>query len=301
VDWPIYAIKDIVGELQRNDTILRVCISMVTNKRAPRDTLVVIDQLERAEKDISVLVAPTMIDRLWLEKIHDTSVDKVGIAVDAATPELFREYRGKGVNGPHRWDHYWQIFKDSISFFGAENTGIHLITGLKETERDIVKIIQKVRDMGSDTHLFSFFPEKGSDLENLPQPGIGTYRRVQLARELIFQQESSYEKMDFNEDGQIIGFGTPENVLNRIIEDGTAFMTQGCKNTHGFITCNRPYSNCTPFQAAKGELRNFPFKPTHNDIIIIKKQLADYNIDSWIRTLAEADDFLIDEIEDLAE
>ena len=34
--------------------------------------------------------------------------DRVGIAIDAATPELFDQLRGKGVGGPHRWDHYWE-------------------------------------------------------------------------------------------------------------------------------------------------------------------------------------------------
>jgi len=50
--------------------------------------------------------------------------------------------------------------------------GVHFIVGLGEAEEKMVKAIQKAYDMGALTHLFSFFPEEGSLLENHPQPPI---------------------------------------------------------------------------------------------------------------------------------
>ncbi|MHA1791583.1 MAG: radical SAM protein [Promethearchaeota archaeon] len=299
VEWPIYKtelfVKALKSDVARD--IRRECISMVTHPRAREDTLIVARELGKTGKDLSVLLAPTIINKSWLEELkQSTPVEKVGIAIDAATPELFDKLRGKGVKGPHSWKKYWEIFQQSIDIFDPDHASIHLIIGIGETEKEAINIIQKVHDMGSDTHLFSFFPEPGSAMENHAQPGIGTYRRIQLAREAIHQGLTSINKMQFNESGQIIDFGLSKNNFNSLIDNGIAFCTQGCKDDKdGFITCNRPYSNSTPFQAAKGELRNFPFIPNENDKKIIKKQLNDYDPDSWIRPLDSCEDFIIEE------
>ncbi|MHA1700543.1 MAG: radical SAM protein [Promethearchaeota archaeon] len=298
VKWPVYPIDSIVDALKspRCKHVKRSCISMVTHPRARDDTFKVITKLRATGKDISVLIAPTVIDKQWLVELNDLGIDKVGIAIDAATPRLFEKLRGKGVNGPHRWEKYWSVLKDAIEVFGGSRTGIHLIVGLGETERECVQIMQKVFDIGSTTHLFSFFPEPGSKLELHPQPGIGTYRRVQLARELLERGLTSIDKMEFNEQEQIIDFGMAEDLLDTVIMDGSAFLTQGCKDEKGFITCNRPFSNCTPFQAAKGETRNFPFPPNADDLVLIKRQLRNYDTGSWVRPLEFEEDFIIDEV-----
>ncbi len=297
VKWPAYRTSEIARILQSSacKAVHRACISMVTHPRAKGDTLSVVDELSCTGKNISVLVAPTVIDVKWLDALRNTKVDKVGIAIDAATRDMFDAHRGKGVKGPHSWDHYWKIFHAASSVFGGQNTGIHLIIGLGETERDAISVIQRVHDAGSDTHLFSFFPEPGSREQSRPQPSIGKYRRVQLARELIHRGLANADGMEFNEYGQVTGLGAPGATVDAVIDQGIAFMTQGCKETDGFISCNRPYSNCTPFQAATGEWRKFPFPPTKDDIRIITRQLADFNEDSWVRTLDETDDFLLDE------
>lgn len=295
VEWPIYSIEVIVQALSTSkcDDIERVCISMVTHKGAREHTINIVRGIEESGKPISVLLCPTVINKSWLEMLHETTVDKVGIAIDAATPELFDAHRGKHVNGPHDWGRYWKTLMDSIDIFGPRNTGVHLIVGLGETEAQMMKTIQEVHDLGSITHLFSFFPEKGSKLESHPQPAIGTYRRIQLAREAIWRDMTTFEKMEFNNKGQLVDFGVPDGALDALIGDGIAFLTQGCTDSSGNMVCNRPYSNCTPFQASKGELRNFPFPPEKDDLAMIKAQLRDYDPDSWVRTLSETEDFLI--------
>ena len=75
--------------------------------------------------------------------------DRVGIAIDAATAELFDQLRGSGVGGPHRWDHYWKVVQMATSVFGKFYVGIHLIVGLGETEKEMVEAIQKGQDYGS--------------------------------------------------------------------------------------------------------------------------------------------------------
>jgi len=105
---------------------------------------------------------------------------------------------------------------------------VHFIVDLGETEEEMVKAIQKAYDMGALTHLFSFFPEEGSLLENHPQPPIGTYRRIQLARYLINKDISKYENMKFDEKRRIIDFGVSKKVYNGVVESGLPFMTSGC-------------------------------------------------------------------------
>ncbi|MHA1681086.1 MAG: radical SAM protein [Promethearchaeota archaeon] len=298
VDWPIVKTSEIIERLKSPSLgyIRRVCISMITHKRAKEDTLVIADMLENTMKQVSVLLSPTNLNRRWLEELKKTTVDKVGIAIDASTPALFDKLRGKGVKGPHSWNKYWKTISDAIEIFGSSHTGIHLVIGVGETEKEAIELMQKIHDAGSDTHLFSFFPEPGSAMEHEPQPGIGTYRRIQLAREAIHRDLTTLNRMSFNESGQVVDFGMMEKAQSMLIDDGIAFMTQGCKDdADGFITCNRPYSNCTPFQAAKGELRNFPFKPEREDLLLIKKQLRDYDRDSWVRTLEKAEDFILED------
>ncbi|MFX0102042.1 MAG: radical SAM protein [Candidatus Hodarchaeota archaeon] len=297
VDWPVFETRKIVKLLKSSssDVIKRVCISMVTHKNAPSDTITMVNHLLETDKLISVLVAPTIIDRQFLQELRDAGVDKVGVAMDAATPELFEKFRGKAVKGPHSWSTYWNIFKESMEILGPGNTGVHMIVGLGETEKQMIDKMQEIHNLGSDTHLFSFFPEAGSLLEKNPQPGIGTYRRIQLAREAMHLGLTTAGQMKFNEKEQVVDFNLTTAQFDELISDGRAFQTQGCTDNEGIMVCNRPYSNCTPFQASKGELRNFPFKPASDDLALIRRQLGDYNPDSWIRTLEKADDFLLDE------
>jgi biotin synthase len=280
VDWPIVHMDHVLERLKTDISrhVERVCISMVTNRRARRDTLIIVENLRRKMDMISGLITPTIIDKKWLYKLNEAGADKVGIAIDAATKELFEKHRGLGVGGPHKWEKYWNTVADALDVFGRYNVGVHLIVGLGETEDEMVRAIQMAYDMGALTHLFSFFPEDGSPLEKHPQPPIGTYRRIQLARYLINKGLTEYPKMKFDEKGRIIDFGVDKVILDKVVESGLPFMTSGCSGRTMENACNRPYANCTPYQAYIGELRNYPFRPEKSDIEIIRKQLCNYEI-----------------------
>ncbi len=297
VDWPTYSLDDIIKALNSDVAphVERVCVSMITNARAKQDILKVCKKInEETDKLISGLIAPTLADKTWLQELKNSGVDKVGVAIDTANPELFERYRGKGVKGPHKWEKYWNVLLECRNIFGPENVSVHLVTGLDETEEEMVKFFQALQDLGVQIHLFSFFPEECSALEHRSQPGIGNYRRIQLARYLLSKDLSHYERIQFNKEGMIIDFGLEDKKLNEIIEEGKAFMTSGCSGKSLEVACNRPYANCTPFQAYMGEARNFPFLPNSNDIDKIKKQLKDYNPKSYIKTIEEAEVFISD-------
>ncbi|MDI6763795.1 MAG: radical SAM protein [Thermodesulfobacteriota bacterium] len=268
VDWPLYSLEEIIGRTKGKDQIHRVCISMITHPKALEDTTHVIKKIkEETDLFISVLITPTLIHNIEsLEAMKRAGADRLGIAIDAVTPQLFDQLRGKGVNGPHRWDHYWDVVRMAVEVFGKFYAGIHLIVGLGETEREMVETIQKGQDRSAYTHLFSFFPEKGSPMQDHPSPPLDQYRRIQLARWIINQGLGSIEQMRFDEKGKLVDFGTD---IEPFVEMGEPFMTSGCPGRNGKVACNRPYGNERP----SGPIRNFPFIPEPEDIEEIKKQL----------------------------
>jgi biotin synthase len=268
VAWPLYPLEEIIERTKGKDQIHRVCISMITHPKAMEDTLYVIERLrEETNLFISVLVSPTLIRTKGpLVAMQKAGVDRVGVAIDAATPQLFDQLRGAGVGGPHQWNHYWEVTGMAVSVFGRFYVGIHLIVGLGETEKEMIDAVQRGQDMGAYTHLFSFFPEKGSPMEKHSSPPLNQYRRIQLARWIINESLGSAGQMKFDEQGRLIDFGMD---VEPLIQIGEPFMTSGCPGRDGKVACNRPYGNERP----SGPIRNFPFMPDAEDIEEIKKQL----------------------------
>ena len=132
------------------------------------------------------------------------------VALDAVTPAIFDRTRGRGVDSPHRYDKYWQAIEWAAEIYGAEKFGAHLICGMGETEREILEVAQKIRDLGGHNHMFAFFPERGSLMEDWPAVDRGQWRRVQLARFLIDYRGKRVEDMSFDESGRVVDFGVPQ-------------------------------------------------------------------------------------------
>ena len=272
VPWPVVSLDEIAARSrQRPSAIKRVCLSMITHPRVAQDARVILQRLHRElpAVPISVLSNPTLLTRADLEFYRDIPIDRLGIAVDAATEPIFDSHRAKEVRGPHRWDRYWRFFEDALEVFGPNRVGIHLIVGLGETEEEIVRLIGRIRQAGGSTHLFSFFPEAGSRLAGHPQPPVGQYRRVQLARYLIDEDLATPETFSFDEQGRLVGFGAAQQRAEQATATGIPFMTSGCPDETGMVACNRPFGDCTPGD----DIRSFPFQPDEEDMALINRQL----------------------------
>ena len=268
VDWPIYAVDDIIDGINNAPPyVLRTCISMITNGKCRPHTVEIVRRLRRETRiPVSVLISPTILMVEDLRIMEDAGVDKIGVAIDLANPELFDRYRGKGVSGPHRWERYWEIMEAGLEIFGHPHVGAHLMVGLGETEREMVSIMDRLWRMGVVNHLFSFFAEKGSTLAHWPRPPWPIYLRVQLARYLIEEGLSRYDDMAFDPQGHIVDFGLDPGRLRKIIDLGTPFMTTGCLGPDGQVACNRPFGNCLP------DVRqwNYPYPPNEEELILIR-------------------------------
>jgi biotin synthase len=203
-----------------------------------------------------------------LEAIKDAGADRIGIAVDAATQELFEIHRGPGVKGPHNWELFWQTMANAVEVFGIYKVGVHLIVGLGETEAEMVQTISLAGQLGVLTHLFSLFPEAGTRIGNNSQPPLAKYRRIQLARYLINEGIISQQSIQFTPEGKIADFGVE---IEKYLEEGMAFMTSGCPGEDGRLACNRPFANERP----SGPIRNYPFVPKSKDREMIRTQIWD--------------------------
>jgi len=272
VDWPAYPLTTVMERLSRDyaSHVQRVCVSMITHRQAVEDTLAITRALKEAvDIPISLLISPTILNDLDLINLKEAGADMIGIAVDAATKSVFEEHRGKGVKGPHKWEKYWAILEEAGRIFGQDKFGAHLIVGLGESEEEMVEAIQRVRNLGGKTHLFSFYPEQGSKLAESSSCDVSQYRRVQLARYLIDHDLCLAEKMGFDDNGRLTDFGLTKERLDEIIDSGAPFQTSGCPGKTMEGACNRPFGDGPP-----SDIRSFPFRPNKDDLRLIRIALS---------------------------
>jgi len=273
VEWPLRGLNEVIEAIKKFDhngcslRPYRVCVSSITNPKALNAEIEVIKRIYDATKlPISALITPTIFTKEAMKKLRDAGAERIGIAIDCASEELFNLLRGVHARSPHKWSRYLEGVVEAVEVFGKGKVGIHIIVGLGESEKDAVRLIQWAHDVGAETHLFSFYPEEGSVLDGWVRPPISQYRRVQLARYLINAELSRYEWMKFNNEGQISDFGVSRGVLNEVINTGLPFVTSGCPG------CNRPYANERPSERP----RNYPYIPRGKELNIIIRELNTY-------------------------
>ena len=278
VDWPAVPMEQVVEIVARdgsNTPFHRMCISMITHPRSDEDTVSVLkawtSRIDPASLPVSILSNPTTMQRADVIRLKDLGADIFTVALDAATPELFERTRGKGVASPHSWQKYWEILEDARDIFGRDKFGAHIIVGMGEREHDVLTLVQRLVDMGGHSHMFCFFPEKGSLMDHLAATPRDQWRRVQLARYLIDYAGVRVEHMRFDNEGRVTDFGMPTSELDAIIDKGTAFRTSGCpgKEADDVSACDRPYGDSPPSNIA-----SYPFPLAPVDIRRARHQLG---------------------------
>ena len=271
VQWPTFDVKTIIEKtLEHKERLRRVCVSMVTHPRAVDDAVLLTGRFHReVGLPISVLMTPTIMTEKDLHELKKQGAEMASVAVDLATPELFALHRGKGVNGPHRFEQYLYFLEQATEVFGKNKTGCHLIVGMGETERQMVQMFQTVRDLGARTHLFSFYPESGSVLADRPTAPADQYRRMQIARYVIDRSIARMEEMTFSAEGRLLALGIDERKREAILDSGLPFMTSGCPGKGMAVACNRPFGDGRP-----SDIRSYPFPLEEADVALVREQMG---------------------------
>lgn len=267
VTWPIFPTQNLLKALARavaEDKIKRVCIQALNYQG-------VFAHLEALAKEIktqtmvplSVSCQPLNMENM--QRLKDAGVDRLGVALDAATEAVFDRVKGGGVGSIYRWDNQFRLLQEALAVFGRGNVSTHVIVGLGETERETTQVIERFMDMGVLPALFAFTPIRGTALEGKSPPSLESYRRLQLARYLLVKGLVRVAELQFNDKGQIIGFGKSASAAKAAVESGEPFQTSGCKD------CNRPFYNEKP----SGPIYNYPIKIKLKEIEKIKGQISE--------------------------
>ena len=266
VTWPTFKTRQVVDGIERtarDGSIKRVCVQTLNYPQVFDEVLFLVREIKsRVTVPISVSCQPLNPERM--KALADVGVNRISIALDAATEEIFDRVKGRNMGGPYRWEKQRKALQEAVRVFGEGSVSTHLIVGLGETEKEICKTIQWCVDSGVYPGLFAFTPILGTALEDNPQPSLSSYRRVQLAHHLLTHRKSRFENMAFDRNSCLRDFGIPKERLLEVVDTGEPFLTSGCPG------CNRPYYNERP----GGPLYNYPRQLLPEEIEEAKRMLG---------------------------
>jgi len=272
VDWPIFKTDQIIDQMEKYQPRMgRFCISQVVHRRTHEDTMEIIRQYrKRVDVPISVLVAPPVLNRERIQEMKDAGVDMIGVGLDAVTEKVFDRRRGKGVRGGLVWRKYWEVIEMSREIFGPWKINCHVVVGLGDSDEDILKFIVHIKSRQIFAYLFHFYPEPDTRMARSKRPSLLRSRKIQLLKYLLETDQITLDQISFNRRGTIVRASINSKILDRAINSGVPFMTNGCPDENsGLTSCTRPFGSYRPGEP----FRDYPFVPTEGDKREIRREL----------------------------
>ncbi len=268
VTWPAYPLSKVLTKLSQlgdNSPFQRLCFQTLVYPRLKEDLIHLIDSFHQIAPTLPLSAALPPLPQTFLYKLKELGLERVAIALDTVTPEIFRTIKGQEANGPFRWESHILALESALAVFGSGKTTTHFIIGLGETEEEAVKFMQEIIDRGVEVGLFPFTPIPGTPLAHWARPSLKSYRRIQLAHFVIKHRMARAEELTFDtHTREITSLGVSRDKLSAIIDDGRAFQTTGCSG------CNRPFFTERPSEP----LYNYPTSPPAEKLLEIRQQLG---------------------------
>lgn len=250
VPWPEFPQEEaieLIGKAYEEGKLKRVCLQVVATNQAVDQAKEFLKKMrQRCTAPLSISCKVTSLEDV--QELIQIGVDRIGLALDAATCETYQEIKGGDLQA--RIDFLIQAAEKFPNHIAT-----HLIAGLGETEEEIIKLIQLCYSKGIRVGLFAFTPVKGTRLADRKPPALDSYRRVQAARFLIEQDYSLANSFIFRE-GKLLNYGIKPTELKEYLKNGRAFQTSGCPD------CNRPFYNERPGTS----LYNYPASLTSQEL-----------------------------------
>jgi len=211
VEWPPFDMEEVIKKVEESRAE-RICIQSPYGE-GYAEMLAEVARKMRGSKPISVSISA--ISERELKMLKEAGVERVGVGLDCATPEIFAKWK-KGVPS---WEAYMKTLQDAKKIFG--NATCHLIIGLGESDKEAIELMMGMKEKGIDIALFALFVKNDNRVE------LSRYRAIQLARYVIYHGGGEF---CFDEEDNL-----KEIVLENVSEE--AFLTSGCPH------CNRPFYN----------------------------------------------------------
>ena len=233
INWPEYSWNEVEASLAQAEEkgIERICLQSVRHTDG-------IDTLLEIVGRIKVITTLPLSLSAWIEdedeaaELVDSGVERISVSLDVINSNAHERIKGGLLH--KRLD---LLLRCAEKLPGRIST--HIICGLGETEAEALSLIERLLQAGVTPALFAFTPLKGTPLADADPPQIDSYRRIQAGFFLIQKKIVDGTSFKF-ENGRLISFNLPKNVLVKVLADGKAFQTSGCPG------CNRPYYNERP-------------------------------------------------------
>lgn len=221
--WPPVNMEDLLSALTRGNFV-RVCLQVLHYPGMVDDVVLLAREIvKRTSAPVTANMVP--IPPRDMERVRDAGVSSMGIAIDAATPAIFSEVKGREAGNDFTWEGHWRALENAVQVFGEAAT--HFIVGLGERDEDLRECFGRALRMGAHVGLFRHTPVGAVRGENVTP---GRYHAVQL---MLYLMKKKCGDVEFRR-GMITRLLVPEN-LRDDVEMGVPFLTPGCPG------CNRPF------------------------------------------------------------
>lgn len=241
VTWPEVPAEEAVqaiGKAFQAGKLRRACLQIVQQNQSWQEGLDALAALTQSS-EVPVCISTNIESVAQAKELINRGADRISLALDAATSQLYREIKGGD------WNKRWQLLNDCAAHLPGR-VSTHLIVGLGETEEEMVTTIADCYNHNISVGLFAFTPLRGTAWGDKVPPPIDSYRRIQIAHYLL-SQGYTHKVFSFC-GGRLTGVSLPPEELAVMLATGKAFETSGCEG------CNRPYYNERP----GGIMYNYP-------------------------------------------